>query len=145
MQPVSEIQQNLHTGVIDGVVITAGGIVPYQLQEAAAYVTTWLPLSAAPFVLLMNRDTYESLSQQERGWVDESANASLSLSAARGYELTSAHGLRTARDAGVELIDLPDPEKARFEDAVAEAYQAQLSRTVGGMTVAEVIELLRGP
>ena len=145
MQPVSEVQQNLHTGVIDGVVITAGGIVPYQLQEAAAYLTTWLPLSAAPFVLLMNRDTYESLSEQERSWVDESANASLSLSAARGYELTSAHGLRTARDAGVELIDLSDPERARFEDAVADAYQAQLSRTVGGMTVAEVIELLRGP
>lgn len=145
MQPVSEVQQNLHTGVIDGVVITAGGIVPYQLQEAAAYVTTWLPLSAAPFVLLMNRDAYESLSAQERSWVDEAADASLSLSAARGYELTSARGLRMAREAGVEVIDLPDREKMRFEDAVAGAYEAQLARTVGGMTVAEVIELFNVP
>lgn len=145
MQPISEVQQNLHTGVIDGVVITAGGIVPYQLQEAAAYVTTWLPLSAAPFVLLMNRDAYESLSAQERGWVDEAADASLSLSAARGYELTSARGLRMAREAGVEIIDLPDREKMRFEEAVAGAYGAQLARTVGGMTVAEVIELFGVP
>jgi len=145
MQPISEVQQNLHTGVIDGVVITAGGIVPYQLQEAAAYVTTWLPLSAAPFVLLMNRDAYESLSAQERSWVDEAADASLSLSAARGYELTSARGLRVAREAGVEIIDLPVPEKMRFEDAVAGVYGAQLARTVGGMTVAEVIELLNAP
>lgn len=145
MQPISEVQQNLHTGVIDGVVITAGGILPYQLQEAAAYVTTWLPLSAAPFVLLMNRDAYESLSAQERSWVDEAADASLSLSAARGYELTSARGLRMAREAGVEIIDLPELEKTRFQDAVAGAYGAQLSRTVGGMTVAEVIELFDAP
>lgn len=145
MQPISEVQQNLHTGVIDGVVITAGGILPYQLQEAAAYITTWLPLSAAPFVLLMNLDAYESLSAQERSWVDEAADASLSLSAARGYELTSARGLRMAREAGVEIIDLPDREKMRFEDAVAGAYGAQLDRTVGGMTVAEVIELFGVP
>ena len=143
MQPVSEVQQNLHTGVIDGVVITAGGIPAYQLQEAAAYLTTWLPLSATPFVLLMNRDSYESLPERERRWVDRAADASLSLAGARGYEATSARGLRMAREAGVEFIDLSDREKARFEDAVAGTYQAQLSRKLGDMTVAEVIELFR--
>ena len=144
MQPISEVQQNLHNGVIDGVVITAGGILPYQLQEAAGYVTTWLPLSAAPFVLLMNLDTYASLSAQERNWVDQASTASLSLSGARGYEATSARGLRAARDAGVEIIDLPDHEKARFADAVARTYQTQLSRRLGDLTVAEVIARFRG-
>ena len=144
MQPISEVQQNLHNGVIDGVVITAGGILPYQLQEAAAYVTTWLPLSATPFVLLMNQDTYASLTAAERSWVDQASDASLSLSGAQGYEATSARGLRVAREAGVELIDLSDREKARFEDAVAGTYQAHLSRRLGDLTVAEVIERLRG-
>ena len=144
MQPISEVQQNLHNGVIDGVVMTAGGILPYQLQEAAAYVTTWLPLSAFPFVLLMNRDTYASLSAQERSWVDQASDAWLSLSGAHGYEATTARGLRVAREAGVELIDLPDREKARFEDAVAATYQAQLSRRFGDLTVAEIIERYRG-
>ena len=144
MQPISEVQQNLYNGVIDGVVITAGGILPYQLQEAAAYVTTWLPLSAFPFVLLMNQDTYASLSATERRWVDRAADASLSLSGARGYEATGARGLRVARESGVELIDLSDEEKARFENAVAGTLEAQLSRTLGDLTVAEVIERYRG-
>ncbi|MYE16961.1 MAG: TRAP transporter substrate-binding protein [Gemmatimonadetes bacterium] len=144
MQPISEVQQNLHNGVIDGVVMTAGGILPYQLQEAAAYVTTWLPLSAAPFVLLMNRDTYASLSSAERSWVDQASDAWLSMSGAWGYEATGARGLRVAREAGVELIDLPDREKARFEDAVAGTLQAQLARRLGDLTVAEVIERYRG-
>ena len=144
MQPISEVQQNLHNGVIDGVVITPGGILPYQLQEAAGYVTTPLPLSAAPFVLLMNRDSYESLPAPERRFVDKAAGASLSLSGARGAERSGARGLRAARDAGVEVIDLSDGERTRFEDAVAGAYRAQLSRRLGGVTVAEVIALFRG-
>lgn len=144
MQPVSEIQQNLHTGVIDGVVITAGGISAYQLQEPAAYMTTWLPLSANPFFLLMNRGTYESLSARERSWVDEAADAWLSESGGEAYELAGARGLRVARDAGVEIIDLPEEEKERFRNAVAEVYQAQLSRRIGDATVAEIIDLLRG-
>ena len=144
MQPISEVQQNLHNGVIDGVVIQAGGILPYQLQEAAAYVTTGLPLSAAPFILLMNRDSYESLSARERNWVDEAAAASLSVSGARGAERTGARGLRAARDAGVQLIDLTDQERTRFEDAVAGTYRAQLSRKLGDLTVAEIIAAFDG-
>lgn len=144
MQPVSEIQQNLHTGVIDGVVITAGGISAYQLQEPAEYLTTWLPLSATPFSLLMNRGAYESLSAQEQSWLDEAADAWLSESGGQAYELAGARGLRIARDAGVELIDLSDEEKARFLEAVADVYQAQLSRRIGDATVAEIIDLFRG-
>ena len=144
MQPVSEIQQNLHTGVIDGVVITAGGIAAYQLQEPAAYLTTWLPLSANPFLLLMNRGAYESLSAQERSWLDEAADAWLSESGGQAYELAGARGLQIARDAGVELIDLSEEEKERFREAVADVYQAQLSRTIGDKSVAEIIDLFRG-
>lgn len=144
MQPVSEIQQNLHTGVIDGVVITAGGISAYQLQEPAAYLTTWLPLSANPFFLLMNRGAYESLSAQERNWLDQASDAWLSESGGEAYELAGARGLRIARDAGVELIDLSETEKERFREAVADVYQAQLPRRIGDATVAEIIDLLRG-
>lgn len=76
--------------------------------------------------------------------MDQASDASLSLSGAQGYEATSARGLRAAREAGVELIDLPDHEKARFVDAVAGTYQAQLSRRLGDLTVAEVIARFRG-
>ena len=94
--------------------------------------------------MLLNRDTYASLSSAERSWVDQASDAWLSMSGARGYEATGARGLRVAREAGVELIDLPDREKARFEDAVAGTLQAQLARRLGDLTVAEVIERYRG-
>ena len=78
MQPVSDLQQSLHTGVIDGVVTTPPGVLPFQLQEAASYLTTWMPLSALPVALLMNREAYESLSARERSWLDAASDSSLS-------------------------------------------------------------------
>ena len=144
MQPVSDLQQSLHTGVIDGVVTAVASVLPYQLQEAASFLTTWTPLSAVPFVLLMNRDAYASLSDRERSWLDEAADASLSLSGARAYQLASDRALGMIRDAGVELVDLSDREKARLEAAVQGAYRAEFSRRVGGMTVGEIIDLFRG-
>ena len=47
-------------------------------------------------------------------------------------------------DAGVELIDLSEGEKARLEQAVAGVYRAELSRRVGEMTAGEIIDLFRG-
>lgn len=145
MQPISDLQQSLHTGVIDGVVTTVAGVLTYQLQEAASFLTTWTPLSAVPFVLLMNRDAYAALSVPERSWLDGAADASLSLSGARAYQLDSDRYLRMIRDAGVELIDLSDAEKARLEGAVESVYRAEFSRRVGDMTVGELIDLFRGP
>jgi len=133
-----------NTWTLDGVVITAGGISAYQLQEPAEYLTTWLPLSATPFSLLMNRGAYESLSAQEQEWVDEAAASWLSESGGQAYELAGARGLQIARDAGVELIDLSEEEKARFLEAVADVYQTLLSRRIGDATVAEIIDLFRG-
>ena len=144
MQPVSDLQQSLHTGVIDGVVTTPPGVLPYQLQEAAAYLTTWIPLSALPVALLMNRDAYASLSARERSWLDAAADPSLSHSGARTYQEAGEAALRIIRDAGVELIDLSEGEKARIEEAVEGVYEAQLSRRIGDMTVDEVIARFRG-
>ena len=145
MQPISDLQQSLHTGVIDGVVTTVAGVLTYQLQEAASFLTTWTPLSAVPFVLLMNRDAYAALSVPERSWLDGAADASLSISGARAYQLDSDRYLRMIHDAGVELIDLSDAEKARLEGAVESVYRAEFSRRVGDMTVGEIIDLFRGP
>ena len=139
MQPIPVVHQNLTNGVIDGVVIALSGIAAYQLQEPADYFTTGLPLSGTPFVLLMNQGVYAALSAEERGWVDAAADASLSARGAAGYERAQARGLRIIEEAGVEIVDLPEGEKRRFERAIADTYEAALSRGAGDMTVGEVI------
>ena len=144
MQPGTVVHQSLSTGVIDGVAISPSGIVAFQLQEPASYLTTWLPMSGLPFVLLMNQGVYDALSPQQRGWVDEVADSSLALAGAAAWERAGAEGLRLAEQAGVELIDLPESEKRRFEERIAPVREAGLARQVGELTVAEVIRLFGG-
>jgi len=144
MQPGTVVHQSLATGVIDGVAVSPSGIVTFQLHEPAGYLTTWLPASGLPFVLLMNQEVYDGLSPEARGWVDEAADVSLSMKGAVAYERAGAEGVRLAEEAGVEIIDLPKSEKHRFERAIASVREAGLERQVGEMTAGEIIRLFAG-
>ena len=142
MQPATELHQSLTTGVIDGVAIGPSGIVAFRLHEPAAYLTTWLPISGLAFALLMNRDTYEALSPEERGWIDEAADSALSVAGAMAFERVDTEALELARGVGVEIVELEEGERRRFERAIGAVREAGLARDVGGMTVGEVVRLL---
>ena len=144
MQPGTVVHQSLATGVVDGVALSPSGIVTFQLHEPADYLTSWLPASGLPFVLLMNREVYDGLSPEARGWVDRAADVSLSMAGAAAYQRAGAEGIRLAEEAGVEIIDLSESEKRRFERAIASVREAGLARQVGDMTVGDVIRLFEG-
>lgn len=143
-QPVSVVNQNLANGVIDAIAIDSAGIASFKLQEPANYLTTWFPGSGSAFVLLMNRQVYESLSDEERGWVDAAADRSLSEGAGAAFEAAGERGLRVAQEAGVEIIDLPEDEMQRIESVLAPVYDGLLPTAAGGSTVGEVISLMTG-
>ena len=83
-QPVNVINQNLTNGVIDAIAIGPSAIQSFKLQEPGNYITTWFPGSGSAFVLLMNNDVYNGLSEEERGWVDAAADETLSLAGGSG-------------------------------------------------------------
>lgn len=141
MQPVTELHQSLTTGVIDGIAISPTAIVSFRVHEPAAYITNWLPISGLAFLLLMNRDSFDALSPEEQGWIDEAADSALSVAGGKAFERVSAEGLELARDAGVEIIELAESERHRFEQGIATVYEAGLARDVGDMTAGEVTRL----
>jgi len=144
-QPVSEINQNLTNGVIDVIAIGSSGALSFKLFEPANYLTTNVPGSAAPFVLLMNKGVWESLSEQEQAWVDEASGEWLSLQGAARYEAVGQRGLAVSEENGVERIDLSDEERARWEAAMQPAVEAWLASEVSqGMTGADIKALMRG-
>ena len=143
-QPVSVINQNLANGVIDAIAIDSAGIGSFKLHEPANYLTTWFPGSGSAFVLLMNQQVYDSLSDEEKAWVDAASDDSLSLGAGMAYDRAAERGMMLASDAGVEIIAISDAEKARFEALVGEVYETSLANQVGDMTVKEVIATMVG-
>jgi len=92
----------------------------------------------------MNQGAYDALSPKEQGWIDEVADDSLSLAGAAAWASAGAEGLQLAKAAGVEIIDLPESERRRFERAIASIRDAGLARQVGDMTVGEFMRLFSG-
>jgi len=143
-QPVTVINQNLANGVIDGIAIAPSAIGSFKLHEPANYITTWFPGSGSAFALLMNKGTYDALSDEERGWIDAASDMSLSKSGGQVYLEAGARGLKIAAEAGLEMIDLSDAEKARFNDAIASTLKATMSEAAGDKTVAEILKIMQG-
>lgn len=144
VQPVSEINQNLTNGVIDAIAIDTSAIGPFKLHEAGRHITTWLPGSGAAFILLMSKAVYDDLSEQERGWVDEASGDWLSLSGSAGFEAATTRGLELAKKSGLEIIDLSDEEKARWQAAVDPVLERVKTEPAGSMTVGEVMAVMKG-
>ncbi|QMU57345.1 MAG: hypothetical protein GKR98_03465 [Boseongicola sp.] len=143
-QPVNVINQNLTNGVIDAIAIGPSAIRSFKLQEPANYLTTWFPGSGSAFVLLMNNDVYNGLSDQERAWIDAASEDSLALAGGSFYDRAAGGGLKIAAEAGVEMIDLSDEEKARWMAAVTPTLEGLLGNTVGSSTVSEIMAIMKG-
>ncbi len=143
-QPVTVINQNLANGVIDGIAIDSSGIGAFKLHEPGNYVTTWMPGSGSAFVLLMNNDVYNGLSDQEKAWIDEASGEWLSLSGGEGYTRATKRGIKIATEAGLEMIELSDEEKARFQERIAPVLEDIKQQNAGSMTVGEVMAIMKG-
>ena len=144
-QPATVLNQNLTNGVIDGIFIGPDGIRSFSLQEPANYVTTGMPLSGAAFVLLMNQGVYDSLSDQEKAWVDEVASDDLSRAAGAAYARSAEGSMEITREAGVEVIELSEEEKAAFAEAVAAPLEAFRARELHpGVTGADALAAMAG-
>lgn len=143
-QPITVVNQNLANGVIDGILVDPSAIGSFKLHEPANYVTTWFPGSGSAFVLLMNKDVYNKLSDEEKGWVDAAANADLSLDAGAAYQRSSVRGFSIAVKAGNEMIELSDAEKARWQAKIDAVMVDLAKKPVGDSTIGEMMSKMTG-
>lgn len=144
-QPVTVINRNLANGTIDAIAIDPSAIRSFKLWEPANYVTVGLPGSGSAFVLMMNQGVYDKMSAQEKAWVDAASGRPLSLSGGGAYKKAAVAGLAFAKKNGVEIIALPDAERARAKAAIADAMaKFRSTKLRGGKTGGEVYDLMTG-
>ncbi|MGR3502474.1 TRAP transporter substrate-binding protein [Pseudaestuariivita sp.] len=143
-QPVNVINQNLTNGVVDAIAIGPSAIGSFNLHEPGNYITTYFPGSGSAFVLLMNRDVFDDLSEEQQGWVREAASRSISDAGGAFYDRAAARGLQIARDAGVEIIDLAPEERARWDAIMAPLIEDLRAQEVGDTTAGAVMDVMIG-
>lgn len=143
-QSVSEINQNLANGTIDAIAIDPTSVRDFKLYEPANYVTLGMPTSGLAFWLLMNNQTYEGLSDEEKAWLDAAGGHALSLAGAKLTAGMADSALKTASDAGVEIITLSPEETARISGAFAAPLAEFKAQSFNGVTGAEIYKAMKG-
>ena len=140
--PVSEVNQALANGVVDGVMIDPAGIGSFKLNEAGNFITTDIPGGASSFAVAMSADTFARLSDSEKAAVEQVASSDLSANAGAVYARISEKGMALARESGLEIIDIGDAERAKMQDVVDRVLPDLLARPAGDKTVGEIMSLM---
>ena len=144
-QDVTEINQNLANGVIDGIAIDPASIVSFKLNEVGKFVTLGIPAQGIAFSLMMNKQSYAALTPQERQWVDTAAGEAFSLAGVMRASEADKLGLDVAKKSGMEVIQLSADEIRGLSAAVepeVNKFRAQKFRT--GVLGSQAYDMMKG-
>lgn len=115
--PVPEIYNALQTGVVDGVLIDTTATYAFKLGEVSKFVTSGMNGTISPFALLMNIDSYNSLSKEQQAIMD-SLGREVSVLGNKVQLAGTKRGAQMFKDQkGVKWIDLSDEKAAEFNAA----------------------------
>jgi len=120
----TETYNAMSTGVVDAVMIDASAVGSYSLQEVTRYVTLNAPGALSTFSLIMNRDSWNRLSDEHQALIRELTGRDLSMRAAAAFRTVGERGIATLEQANVELITLDEAAVAEFTDAMREPLLA---------------------
>lgn len=117
--PAPEIYNAIQTGVLDGAMIDATALSAFKLGEVTGSITQGMETSISDFFLIMNRDSFDDLTEEQQQVVlDAGKQAALNGSAAwNGVAATALEAF--AATEGKEVITLSPEEAAKFNEASA--------------------------
>ncbi|MGH1364088.1 MAG: TRAP transporter substrate-binding protein [Calditrichia bacterium] len=113
----SELYSALQQGVVDGAENNPPNFYQKKFYELCDYFVLD-EHSAPPDVLVMSTHTWNKLSAEQQGWIDQSVRESLDLQRKLWGDMTN-QALKAVEEAGVKVIR---PDKSKFQDIVDPIY-----------------------
>jgi len=139
--PVDEHYTGLSTGTIDAVVTSINNLMPpWNLDEVADYAVYNTPATFQVTFIIMNKERYESLSDDHRAIIDELAGLPMSLEIAKSFQGADdvakvwIDDQLAAGELKVEWIVASDEERGKMEqaakDGMAKIYEEYAERGI---------------
>ncbi len=129
--PVTEIYNAMQTGVIDGAYIDTTATRAFRLGEVANYLTYGMDTTNSPFFILMNRDAFANLSDEQQAAVLE-AGEKASLLANETQLAAAAGGLAAFAEAeGKQVIELTAEQAEAFNALSGPVRESAVAETGG--------------
>lgn len=125
----AEVPEALQTGIIEGHVSSRDVLMDLKLAETIKYVTNY-QMSLNNFTLVMDKDVWESLPENVQSVMEELIRES-SIYGAQIFDEHVKESVEWSMESeGLEIIDLSDEERARWEEVSKEAIQEAVDRAV---------------
>ncbi|MGP9535737.1 MULTISPECIES: TRAP transporter substrate-binding protein [unclassified Halomonas] len=108
-------------GVIDGAMLTLEGLKSFRLAEVLPY-TVQMPggFYRGSFSLVVNPDTWASISEEDRAAIEEVSGEQLSRLFGYMMDVVDDRGVKFAEQQGNTFIELPSEEVERFQQVAAD-------------------------
>ena len=127
--PITDVYTSMETGTIDGVLVDASVLHSFRLGEVTSYVTRGMNSTNSMFMLVMNRDSWEDLSEEHQAMLTDLTGAEMSEVGRVTMDDAATEALEAWIAEGGELIELSAEAAAPFNaatDALAAATIAEL-------------------
>ena len=125
--PAPEIYNAMQTGVIDGAMTDPSTLGGFKLGEVTNYITMGMDTTISSFFLIMNRDSFAALSDDQQKAV-MAAGREAAMNGQKAWSEVSAKALAGFKDtAGKEVIMLSDDEAAKFNAASAAVVEKTIA------------------
>lgn len=118
-----DMYQSIEKGVIEGCVFEYSGIGSFKLNEVLKNYTE-MPIFVGPFMVLMNKEKWDSLPEDVKTAISSLSNKETSLGAAKVFEDAAAKVRETIVSNGGNMITVTDEVYNEFKNAAAEYNSA---------------------
>ena len=115
--PISQVYQSMETGVVDGTLVDASVLKSFKLGEVTKYITRGMNATNSVFMLVMNRDSWDSLDADTQAKLDAMTGAEMSEGGRVTMTNASEKALAAWMQDGGEVIDLSAEAAAEFNAA----------------------------
>ena len=128
--PITDVYTGLSTGTIDAAYTSYSNITPpWNFWDVTPYFVENVPVQFAVLFLVMNKERYQSLSDEQRALIDSLSGRVLSMKGAESFDLADTLSKRQMADnpdkmKNSQVVRITDDERARVIARSQDGLQA---------------------
>lgn len=133
---IPEWYQALSRGAIDGAIVTFTAVPAFRLNEVMKFYVD-VSLGGNPAMFVMNKSSFESLSEGARNAITANAGQSFAVKIGAFLDNQNETGKGIASKSGGQVVQLEAGDLARWREALSPLGEAWVARTENGAAIAE--------
>jgi TRAP-type C4-dicarboxylate transport system substrate-binding protein len=143
--PAPSVYEAIASGVAEGVLFPAETLYSFKIDELTKYsFKNPDGMYTTSFAYIMNQDTYDDLSDEQKACVDKFSGVELSRTIGRFWDEADTVGLTESAKTGSVVIEASDEERAYFKEKTAGIEAAVLAEVESrGVDAKAALEFIR--